>query len=351
MKEKVMDSMSEFELTPADFISLMFERTDEDGILYIPGWSYMRPGWEYGAAGSTDVDNSYRCKVDWNLAKYERVLEKFERVFGAIQEIAKYYDDLEDESADVKKVLKDPVLLEVWNTYLAEPDHGDFDTERFGEIYDKLSAIAEVQYIAKRIARGEKIDTFEKEALTEYIDVTVSEEELEYRQAYLRHMHEQAELRLGKNICAYDLLLRAWRIYRLTNLGAPEVILNLEGRQFAAAMVLHDYGISKEVVDNNIRLRIERMELMSEEELDEFCRPQKSNTRKSMAPLFVYEILKSKTNSKTHLRHRDILKELGKYPYEITLERKALSRIIHNLIDDAQYAVFSDKTGVWIEQE
>ena len=47
----------------------------------------------------------------------------------------------------------------------------------------------------------------------------------------------------------------------------------------------------------------------------------------------------------------DIMKELEKYPYEISLERKAVSRIIHNLIDTAQYAVFSDKTGVWVEQE
>lgn len=37
MEEKIIDSMSEENLSPADFITLMFERTDEDGILYIPG--------------------------------------------------------------------------------------------------------------------------------------------------------------------------------------------------------------------------------------------------------------------------------------------------------------------------
>lgn len=68
------------------------------------------------------------------------------------------------------------------------------------------------------------------------------------------------------------------------SLGAPKIIIYNEGRQLAAAIVLHEYGISREVVDNNIRLRLERMELMSDEELDELYRPQKTNTRKSMAP-------------------------------------------------------------------
>ena len=93
------------------------------------------------------------------------------------------------------------------------------------------------------------------------------------------------------------------------------------------------------------------MELMSEEELDELYRPQRANSQKSLAPLFVFEILRKKSDSKTHLRQADIQKELGRYPYEVSLERKAISRIIHNLIDNAQYGVFADKTGVWIDQE
>ena len=45
MEKEIYDSMSDSNLSPADFITLMFERTDEDGILYIPGWHYDRPGW------------------------------------------------------------------------------------------------------------------------------------------------------------------------------------------------------------------------------------------------------------------------------------------------------------------
>lgn len=351
MEEKTIDSMNEDMLTPADFITLMFERTDEDGVLYIPGWHYNRPGWMINAPGITDDNDSYRCKVDWNLSKYERTLKKFNTVYSAIEKIAKYYDELFDSREDAKTVLKDDELVEVWNTYLKELDDGGFDQRKFDEIYDKLDTMEWVKCIAANIAKGERIEDFDKELLTEYMDISVSEEELEYRRKYLVHFHKEAEKRLGSNMCAYDVYTRAWRVCRLLSLRAPEIVINSEARQFAAAFVLHEHGVSREVVDNNIRLRLEKMELMSEEELDELYRPQKTNTRKSLAPLFVYEIILKNSDSKNHLRQNDILSKLCEYPYEISLERKALSRIIHNLSDSPQYAVFQDKTGVWIEQE
>ena len=72
---------------------------------------------------------------------------------------------------------------------------------------------------------------------------------------------------------------------------------------------------------------------------------------KRLKAMYVYEILSKHSNSKTHLRQNDILKKLSEYPYEISLERKALSRIIHNLTDSPQYAVFQDKSGVWVDKE
>ena len=350
MEEKIV-SMDDANLTPADFITLMFERTDEDGVLYIPGWHYSRPGWQFEASGSTDENDSYRCKIDWNLEKYEKVKAKFEKLYLAIKEISKFYDKPFEDDKNLDEVLENAELSEIWNLYLKPFDTGEFDHDKVDEIYDKLETIAWVKQIAARIANGQKIEDFEKEVLIDYVDVTVTEEELAYRQKYLNHLHKQAELRLGDNICAYDVALRAWRLCKLFALGAPQIVINNEGHQLAAAFVLHEYGVSREIVDNAVRLRLEQMELMSEEELDDLCRPQKSNTRKSLAPLFVFEILSKYSNSKTHLRQNDILKKLSEYPYEISLERKALSRIIHNLTDSPQYAVFQDKSGVWVEQE
>ena len=89
---------------------------------------------------------------------------------------------------------------------------------------------------------------------------------------------------------------------------------------------------------------------MSNDELDDLFRPQKTNSRKSMAPLFVYLILKEHSNSQKQLRQQEILTMLEEYPYEVKLERKALCRILHNIVD-SQLSVFSDKTGTWLEQE
>lgn len=62
-------------------------------------------------------------------------------------------------------------------------------------------------------------------------------------------------------------------------------------------------------------------------------------------------ILKMKTDSKHHLRKQDILEELQQYPYELFVERKAVSRTVESMVEQHAFAIFSDNTGVWIDQE
>lgn len=350
MKKEFYDSMTDKKLSPFDFITLMFERTDEDGILYIPGWSYVRPGWGVDAPGSTDLENSYRCRMDWNLRKYEKTLEKFQRIYAAMERCAAHYDELEEEGADVEAILGSEDAA-VWNTYLRELDGGGFDWDRLDEIYDRMDTLESVKVYAAKLAAGEELDDYEKEMLSEHMNLQVTKEEHEYRQRSLAYLESAAEERLGNGLCARKVMISAWRLYRLLSLQAPKLLIGNEAREFAAAFVLHECGISRETVENSVRLRLEELEQMSEEELDALYCPQRANSRKSLAPLFVYEILCKRSDSKHHLRQQDILRELAGYPYEITLERKALGRILHNLIDSPQYAVFSDKTGVWVDQE
>ncbi len=347
MKEKIIDSMCDFNLSPLDFLPLMFERTDEDGTLYIPGWHYDVPGYMYNQDEADEY--SYRCKLNWDYAKYEKILKKFTQHLEMINEIAAALPEMDQEDDTAKKELS-PELFAFWKAYIRGFDEGEYDYEKMCDIDDRLETIEWVKYIASNVAKGDAVEKFEKDALSEYIDVSVSKEEREYRDNFTKYIYKQAEERIGKNICAYDVVIRSRRLCRLIQLKAPQIIVYNEGRQLAAAFVLHECGISREPVDNNIRLRLERLETMSDEELDEFYRPKKTNSRKSLAPLFVYEIITRKSDSRNHLRQNDILKELGKYPYEITLERKALSRIIHNLADSG-YDIYSDNTGVWKEKQ
>lgn len=351
MEEEIYDSMNDYNLDPSDFITLMFERTDEDGILYLPGWHYDWPGWMSGATGSTDENDSYRCLVDWNLSKYEKLLKQFDELYTAIQKIAPYWEDLEEcfELEDMEKVLKDKSLVKVWQKYIQRLRIDNFDFERLRNIDERWETEERVKVIARDIVDGKPLEEFEKNILMEDVDTKVSEQDKKYYNNYIEALRKSAEERLGKGLCAYDLFYRSRRLCRFLNLGAPEILTKHEARTLAAAMLLHQHGISRGVVDNRIRIRLEMLEMMSDEELDELYRPRKMNGRKSLAPLFVYEILSQKSNSKKHLRQQDILKELEKYPYEISLERKAVGRIIRNLVD-SQYGIYSDKTGVWMEK-
>ena len=349
MEKEIYDSMKDCNISPADFITLMFERTDEDGVLYIPGWHYDRPGWESGTPGSTDENDSYRCQVDWNLEKYEKLLKQFDELYNAIKQIAPYWDLLE-ETLNPEEVLKDKKLFEVWQNYIDRFGITGFDIERLWDIDERWNTEECVKSVANNILNGKVLEDFEKSILQEDVDTKVTAQEKQYYNQYLEYLYKVAEERVGKGLCAYDLVYRSRRLCRLFNIGAPEIIIHHEGKTLAAAMLLHKYGISREVVDNRIRMRLEMMEMMDEEQLDEMYRPRKMNGRKSLAPLFVYEIISRKSSSKKHLRQQEILRELEKYPYEITVERKAIGRIVQNLVD-SQYGIFSDKTGVWMDKE
>lgn len=84
---------------------------------------------------------------------------------------------------------------------------------------------------------------------------------------------------------------------------------------------------------------------------DDLYRIKKTNSRKSLAPLFVYLILKDRSSPDKPLRQQDILDILReKRDYEICLERKALSRIIHNL-EESQLGIYSHpRKGVWYDE-
>lgn len=90
-------------------------------------------------------------------------------------------------------------------------------------------------------------------------------------------------------------------------------------------------------------------ENMTDEEIDEYYRPKKANSRKSLAPLFIYLILQEHSSAEKHLSHNEIARHLRDYPYEIEIERKAIGRIIHNL-EDSGLGIFSlQGMGTWLE--
>lgn len=88
---------------------------------------------------------------------------------------------------------------------------------------------------------------------------------------------------------------------------------------------------------------------MSDEELDELYRPKKMNSRKALLPLFVYQVLTQETNCDKHYTQNDIIRALSGFPYEISIERKALSRTLHALCDSGIGIQSNPKMGSWYD--
>ncbi len=92
-------------------------------------------------------------------------------------------------------------------------------------------------------------------------------------------------------------------------------------------------------------------EKMTEEEVedlyDEIYSRKKVNKRKSLAPLFIYLILTEESSEDRHLSQDEIADRLRKMPYEIELERKAIGRIIHNLVDSGLGIYSLRGYGTW----
>ncbi|MBQ5321960.1 MAG: hypothetical protein J6J07_00775, partial [Oscillospiraceae bacterium] len=108
---EIIDKKSRFaNLLPEEYISLMFERTDEDGILYIPGWYSDVPE-------NNNENDSYRCRINWNLSDLEKISEKFRTIYDGIKKIAALYDNIDDDPENAKKLL-DKNDFEIWNTYI-----------------------------------------------------------------------------------------------------------------------------------------------------------------------------------------------------------------------------------------
>ena len=74
----------------------------------------------------------------------------------------------------------------------------------------------------------------------------------------------------------------------------------------------------------------------------------KRNSRRQLAPLFVYEILKNCSNPYRRLTQSEIIRRLDAYPYALSIERKALGRTLH-LLEDSDLGIHNSRSGSWYE--
>ena len=84
------------------------------------------------------------------------------------------------------------------------------------------------------------------------------------------------------------------------------------------------------------------------EDEEDFEPSGKTNNRRQLAPLYVYEILKRHSNPCHRLKQSEIIRRLDAYPYSLHIERKALGRTLH-LLEGEDLGIHNSHTGSWYE--
>ena len=98
------------ETTPEEFIDLMYDNLNEDGVTFIPG--------PYDDSKYLGGTFSYRCRIAWDNNGRKEAQKKFASLFDALKKIAEYDDKLDGTNENAKKVLGDGELFYIWATYV-----------------------------------------------------------------------------------------------------------------------------------------------------------------------------------------------------------------------------------------
>ena len=186
--------------SPEELIEAMFGATDENGRLLIPEFSYDSDG---------EADGLYLCVMDWKEEDKTALISRIRDLCAAFRRIGEAgmgsVPAGEDEA--------------VWLRYVC-PLTADGVEEQ------ALIALSE------KLMQGEALTPAEEAVI----------------EAYRAGVYADAERRLGKGECAYDVCVRAQRVCALIETGAPGEIVNAEMRLFAAALCLHGYCREKTVI-------------------------------------------------------------------------------------------------------
>ena len=186
-------------LSASEIMTGMFEHTDkESGILYIPAWPRDTE--------PDDKKHFYKCQMNWNEADLAEAVQRYESLYGALEKISQVQPDSCPDALPED-------LKPIWQTYVRDFEAGKIDME-------------------------------------EIFDAAASAEEQERYKAYCQAVQAESEDRVGQNIAAYDLVIRAKRVCKLMSVKAPAAVIDHEAGLLAQAMVVHNYGISMEAVDD-----------------------------------------------------------------------------------------------------
>ena len=187
--------------TPQEYILKLFEET-KDGKLTINYYPIL--------------DQQYSLTYDMNWLRHdaENLLKRYNDLTNALERIGKLNEELKNED-DCKRLLA-AEDFEIWHAYIRPFEPFEVDLDVITELY------------------------FRREA------DTLDDEENELLERHHEWFVANSQQRLpSDNCCPAKMINRAQRYEKLIELGAPNIVIEEEGRSLAEEMVLYHHSIKK----------------------------------------------------------------------------------------------------------
>lgn len=145
-------------------------------------------------------------------------------------------------------------------------------------------------------------------------------------------------------IGAYELISRTAHLCTMMKRGVPEMVVNNEINHLAMYYVMTKYGIST----SSTGVRINNLEDLSRPK-KKSERVVKSNSRKSLLPLLVADIIRERTNPLRPMTQERLGEILREYPYDLSVNRKALGRVVETIVQE-QIGIYKSNKGLYYEK-
>lgn len=259
------------EMSFQEYVDYMFDHTEVDGSVLLPV--------EVNLLGEQEASI---FTVRWTRKDVEKVKSELTKHIQNIRDIARLGGGTNSTPEEARRILEGrPELYVFWRTYIRDMHREVDDTERESE-------------------------------------------------AYRQELVKEAKQRLPQaRIGAYELIAHSARLCDTLLRQAPEKLVNNEINHLAMDYVMTRYGISASATGVRVN------------GLEDLNRPKKSarkggrsNSRKSLLPLLVADIIRERTNPLRPMTQERLGEILESYPYDLPVERKALGRVVETIVQE-----------------
>ncbi len=212
-------------LGPTALIKLMYEKTDKKGWLVLPQEPY-----------SISRGEERKCwrefRMSWTEEDRDQLIKEYRRLYKALVKMAELGPEL-GETRDENQEILSGEELEIWEKYIKDISDGFFEKD----IERSLGRLLMDSDMLRLRTNKPKhwIDRFQ---------VAPDEEIFRYWSS-VDSINAKISKRIGGGASAFDIYIRAQRLYNLLVMEAPEKLINREAKRLVKAMAVNKYGKSR----------------------------------------------------------------------------------------------------------